>query len=82
MMKSINNSTSTSRISRNVCSKNDWYVDILKDGKYLVSHQDDKVALFSDLEEAMFFFMSKTDPIEFTKQEEDEAMEWLENQLL
>lgn len=70
---------STSSIKRNVCSKNDWYVDWLEDGKWLVSKQDTKIGIFSDLEEAMFFFMAKSEPLpELTEQEEKEAMEYLE----
>ena len=81
-MKYINNNgitNSTAGIIRNVCEKNDWFVDMLEDGKWLVSKQDTKIGLFSNLEEAMFFFVAKSEPIEpLTQQEEDEAMEWLE----
>jgi hypothetical protein len=84
-MKYINSNgitSSTSTICRNVCEKNNWYVDMLVDGKWLVSKQDTAIGLFSDLEEAIFFFMAKSEPIEpLSQQEEDEAMEWLEEQL-
>lgn len=84
-MKYINNdgiTNSTSGIIRNVCEKNNWYVDMLEDGKWLVSNQDTKIGLFSDLEEAVFFFMAKSEPIEpLTEQEENEAMKWLEEHL-
>ena len=81
-MKFINTNgitNSTAGIERNVCEKNNWYVDMLEDGKWLVSEQDKKVGIFTDLEEAMFFFMAKSEPMpELTEKEENEAIEYLE----
>lgn len=73
-MRYINNNgitSSTSSIANNVCDKNGWYVDMLEDGNWLVSKQDTKIGIFSDLEEAMFFFMAKTEPIVISVEESE-----------
>jgi len=84
-MKLINQNgitNSVSSILRNVCEKNGWYVDWLEDGNWLVSNQDTKIGLFSDLQEAMFLFMAKSNPLpELTEEEREEAMLWIDEQL-
>jgi hypothetical protein len=74
--------SSISPISRNVCEKNRWYVDMLENGNWMVSEHNTTVGLFSSLEEAMFFFMAKSEPMEpLTEEQISEAMEWLEEMI-
>lgn len=81
-MKYINTNgitNSTSAIMRSVCDKNGYYLDLLEDGNWLVSKKDTKIALFSDCEEAVFYFMAKSEPLEqLSKEDEAEALEFLE----
>lgn len=69
-------------ILRNVSEKDGWYLDLFEKGYWVISQMDKKIAVFDDCEAAVFFFMAKTDPIEpLTREQEAEAMEWLEQQL-
>lgn len=58
--KGITGSIST--ITKNVCDKNGFYLDVLENGEYLISKQDLPIGIFSDAECALCYFMSKTDP--------------------
>ncbi len=79
-LKGITNSTSG--ISRNISEKdNTWYLDLLNNGHLMVSKQDVKIGIFSDFDHAIYFFLSRFEVPQFTKEEEDKAFDWLIAQL-
>jgi hypothetical protein len=57
-------------IEREVCVFNDWYVDKLENGSWLVSNKDLNIGVFDCLEDAMIFFMNNSNPIKDTRTEE------------
>jgi hypothetical protein len=78
----------TSPIIAPIGNHNDYYLDMLESGEYMVSKLDTKIKVFAPQEskEAIFFYLTKVYTLdelipELNDVSEQEAMEYLENQL-
>lgn len=47
-------------IIREIANKNDIYFDLLEDGRFLVSDHNKKIGIFTDAEQAIYFYLSKS----------------------
>ena len=72
---------SISSIFKNVSEKNDWYLDLLENGNWLVSNHNTQVAVFANSEEAIFYFIGNADPIELPEMTAEEEIQCLEEMI-
>lgn len=61
----------------NVCTKQGWSLDYLDNGERMISRNDTHIAVFKECENAVFYFMSKSDPLT-----EEKLLAWEEERLL
>lgn len=64
-------------ILRNVCQKRERALDYLDNGEWMISKDDIHVALFKECENAVFYFMAKSDPVT-----EESLLAWEEERRL
>lgn len=68
-MELINKNGITSSVAGirvNIGETNDYYLDLLDDGNYLVSHINKKIGLFSNPGRAIHFYLQESNGIEIT----------------